>query len=136
MSKHTHGLICNFGRHRGTPYTRIPISYLRWMLNSGHSRKNIAKAELKRRGSVIPDLELSGHAIDRASQRTLMLWQETRTGDEGLHAWLLRMTREALDQGEQDQQGCYRNRGMRFAIEQDGIWPVLKTVMPDQGKTT
>ena len=34
----THGLVCDFGRHKGIPYTRLPVSYLTWMVNRTHSK--------------------------------------------------------------------------------------------------
>lgn len=126
----THGMICDFGRHKGTPYTRLPVSYLTWMVNSNHSRVEIAKAELKRRGTVTPDLDVSGHAIDRASLLCRRTWHETRAKDEGLHAWLCRVAREALDAGNVNDKGRYEHLDIQFAFDAEGAWPVLKTVMP------
>jgi len=125
----THGMVCDFGRHKGTPYTQVPVSYLKWMVNSRCSREEIAKAELKRRGTVTPDLDISGHAIDRASLSCRKIWHETKKEDEGLHAWLVRMTEEAMAQGTIDAKGRYIYNDMKLAIEQDGVWPVLKTIM-------
>ena len=125
----THGLICDFGRHKGTPYTQIPVSYLKWMVNVEHSRQEIAKSELKRRGTVTPDVDISGHAIDRASLRCRDIWHQTRSKEEGLHAWLVRMTQEAIQKGEQDKNGKYIYNNMKLVIEQDGVWPVLKTIL-------
>jgi len=130
-SVNTHNLICDFGKHKGTPYTQIPVSYLLWMVNAHHSRQKIAEAELQRRGTVFPDLDVSGHAIDRASLYCLEIWQNTRQPEEGLHAWLVRMATEALKANRQDHKGRYLYNGMKFAIEQDGVWPVLKTVIKD-----
>ena len=125
----THGIVCDFGRHKGELYTRLPIPYLKWMANSDHSKKDIALAELKRRGTTTPDLEVSGHAIDRASLSCRKIWHESRGEDEGLHAWLVRMAQEALKDGNKDDKGRYLHNNMKFAFEEDGIWPVLKTVM-------
>ena len=125
----THGLICDFGRHKGTPYTQIPVSYLKWMVNVEHSRQEIAKSELKRRGTVTPDVDISGHAIDRASLRCRDIWHQTRFKGEGLHAWLVRMTQEAIQKGEQDKKDKYIYNNMKLVIEQDGVWPVLKTIL-------
>lgn len=127
----THGLVCDFGRHRGTPYTRLPVSYLKWMVNSHHSRAEIAAAELARRGTVTPDLDVSGHAVDRASLSCLDVWEATRRDGEGLHAWLCRVAAEALAEGDADAQGRLRHRGLKFVFERDGAWPVLKTVVRD-----
>lgn len=127
----THGMICDFGKHNGEPYTRLPVSYLKWMVNSGHSRKHIAEAELKRRGTVTPDMDISGHAIDRASLNCLDIYRNTRNQDEGIHAWLSRMADEAI-KTEPDKKGRHIYNNMKFAFEKDGCWPVLKTVMRDK----
>lgn len=132
----THNLICDFGRHKGERYTRIPISYLKWMINSNHDKKAIAEAELKRRGTVTPDLELSGHAIDKASLRCLEVWKNTRNENEGLHAWLLRMSAEAMKHGMEgsnkykggEDDIVYFYSSMKFVFVKDGVWPVLKTI--------
>lgn len=125
----THGLVCDFDRHRGTPYTRLPASYLKWMVNSGHSRAEIAAAELARRGTVTPDLDVSGHAVDRASLFGLDVWAATRQEGEGLRAWLYRVAVKALAAGPPDAQGRRQHHGSIFAFEQEGAWPELKTVM-------
>ena len=127
-----HNMVCDFGRHVGMLYTRIPISYLKWMVNSGHSRAEIAAAELKRRGTVTPDLDISGHAIDRASLSCRKIWHQTRTNDEGLHAWLVRMATEAMSKADIDEKGRYHYNGMLFIFYNDGAWPVLKTVMREK----
>lgn len=124
----THGLICDFGKHRDVPYTRIPASYLRWMLASGHQQSAIARAELERRGTEIPELEISAHAIDRASLYCRKIWHETRGEGEGLHTWLARQAADAL-KVEPDSQGRHHLRGMIFAFGKDGDFPVLRTVM-------
>lgn len=126
----THHLVCDFGKHKGTLYTRIPVAYLKWMVNVDHTCADIAKAELERRGSVTPELEISGHAIDRASLTCLKLWQLTRTEGEGLNAWLIRLSQGALDSVNGVVEGKILFMGMKFVFEMDGVWPVLKTVMP------
>ena len=128
----THNLICDFGRHAGTLYTRVPVSYLKWMVNSGHNKSEIAAAELKRRGTVTPELDVSGHAIDRASLSCRKIWHQTRHEEEGLHAWLVRMSTEAITKGDIDEKGRYHHNGMLFRFYNDGEWPVLKTVMRDK----
>ena len=132
----THGMICDFGRHQGTPYTRLPVSYLKWMVGARHSRADVAEAELDRRGTTTPVLDISGHAIDRASLSCRKIWHETRSKDEGLHSWLCRMASEALAEGAPDEDGrCFYN-GMKMVFEDDTVWPILKTVMPQKRKET
>lgn len=125
----THGLTIDFGKHRGLLYTRAPVQYLRWMVQCNHSRAEIARAELDRRGTVLPEVDVSGHAIDSASLRLRRRWHETARDDsEGLHAWLCRMCSEALAQSEPDNEGRIFYNGMKLVFE-DGEWPVLKTCM-------
>ena len=127
----THGWTMPKGRHKGEPITRVPVSYLKWMVNARHQYAEYAQAELDRRGTVTPEMEISGHAIDRASLLCRWAWHEMRGEDEGLHAWLVRMATEALKQGEPGKQdGRYEWRGLSFRFEMDGVWPVLKTVLP------
>jgi uncharacterized protein (DUF3820 family) len=127
----THDFIMPSGRHKGERITRMPVSYLKWMVNGGHALADHAKAELDRRGTVTPDLDISGHAIDSASLRIRKIWHETRGDDEGLHAWLVRMASEALVKGEQ-RGDKIAHAGVLWAFETDGCWPVLKTVMRDK----
>ena len=129
----THNLIVDFGRHSGQPWTRVPISYLKWLANTpSHRAHDIAKAELDRRGTTTPTLDVSGHAIDRASLTLRKTWHETSKEDEGLHAWLCRMAAEARAYGDisSSDDGVVFYKGMKFVFEMDTVWPVLKTVMP------
>ncbi len=130
----THGLICDFGRHRGTLHTRLPVSSLKWRVNAGHARAEIAAAERARRGTITPDLDGSGHAVDRVALSCLDVWEATRREGEGLHAGLRRVAAEALAEGDADPQGRLRHRGLKFVFERDGAWPVLKTVCRDRRK--
>ena len=128
----THHLVVDFGKHKGELYTRVPVNYLLWMVNSNHSRAEIAKAELDRRGTVFPQIDISGHAIDRASLHCRKIWHETKRENEGLHAWLCRMAIDAIKANDCDEAGRYHHAGMKFAVQLDGVWPVLLTVMPNQ----
>ena len=125
------GIRMNVGRHKGELFTRIPLSYLKWMVNTHHTESRHAEMELKRRGTTTPLLDISGHAIDRASQRHLKIWRATRKENEGLHSWLMRMSTEALQQGQKEPNDRYRYMGMTFVFQLDTEWPVLVTVMPD-----
>lgn len=128
----THGYRMANGKHRGELITRVPVSYLKWMVRERHSEAAYAAAELDRRGTVTPDIEISGHAIDSASLRCRKIWHETRNEGEGLHAWLCRMAATALESGEAHGDKILFN-GMLFAFERDGEWPLLKTVMRKKG---
>jgi len=133
----THGLIIDFGKHRGMPWTRVPVGYLFWCVNSlpeNHSGRAIAQAELDRRGSKLPTLDLSGHAIDRISQHSLDLWSADRRGEEGLHSWIVRIAEEAL-QARPDSKGRHRHPRLHlaFCFEPGNEFPYLKTVIRTDG---
>ncbi len=82
---------------------------------------------MKRRGSTLPTIEVSGHAIDSASLRCRRTWHETaKNAEEGLHAWLLRMAAEAWAAGEGAEVIEYA--GIRWVFAPGEEWPVLKTV--------
>ena len=130
----THHLIIPFGRWNGTPYTQVPVDYLKWMVNHQTQDHEIAAAELERRGTVTPNLEVSGHAIDRASLKCRRIWYDTSKKEEGLHAWLVRMTEEALERGRKDDKGRYCYNGMVLIITDETTWPVLKTVHPKRDR--
>jgi hypothetical protein len=125
----THGLEVDFGKHKGTLYTRVPVGYLQWMVNSDHSRKEIAQAELDRRGTTMPTMDLSGHAIDRASQCLRGLWlSETNNGvDMGLHSWLHKFASEAYANGV-DAEGVVRVGKVKLCFSVGDAYPVLMTV--------
>jgi hypothetical protein len=131
----THNLRVDFGKHKGELWTRVPVAYLKWLtnkapINPGDIAGDIARSELKRRGTVTPTIEVSGHAIDRASLSCRKIWHETRGPDEGLHAWLCRMAQAALDAKDETKSGKFHHCGMLFAFEFGECYPALKTVMP------
>src|SRR5687767_10815733 len=108
----THDLLVTFGKHKGERWTRLPIGYLKWLVNEHEKLKNfpdaelhrdIALAELKRRGTVLEStMKISKHAIDRASLNCRGIWKETRKDDnEGLNSWLERMANEALESSDE-----------------------------------
>lgn len=125
----THGVKMTFGKHDGELMTRVPVSYLFWMVNRRTQMWEVAKAELDRRGSVTPEFDITGHAMDRASLHCWPCWRRTMRQNEGIHAWLIRMARDARERNDVDHQGRYVYLGMAFAFQDDGIWPVLKTVV-------
>lgn len=136
----THDMTIDFGKHKGERVTRIPRSYLHWLANGNvnESWANIAKSELKRRGSSIPTMELSGHALDRASQSCLEIWKKTRKEEptqqpEGLYTWLMRMATEAR-KNPPVREGVFRHGDMQFIFEEGDEFPSLKTVMPKAAK--
>lgn len=128
----TQGLRLSFGKHKGELFTRVPISYLRWMCNEENvPQKDIAKAEFERRGDTMPKVELSGHAIDNASLRVRKIWHETKEKSEGLYTWLQRMVLEAWENGEHLESGKIKYKGMRLVIKQGEEFKSLLTIMPE-----
>jgi hypothetical protein len=127
----TNNLICDFGPYNGQRWTRIPAQYLKKIANTGgHKGEKLALAELKRRGTITAGVEVSGHAVDRASQVLIGKWMELRTGNEGIHAWLCRMAFEARERGKKVEDK-YHFAGMKFVFAEGALYPVLTTVMAD-----
>lgn len=125
----THNLIVDFGKHKGERWTRIPISYLKWLINSGTQYSNIAQAELDRRGITTPtDLEISGHALDSASLFCWKIWKETRLKEEGLHSWLSRAGTLALTDGKVtgEDKESREYLGLRFVYTFGELYPHLR----------
>lgn len=126
----THGVKIDFGKYKDELLTRVPRSYLNFMVNNDTRQANLARAELRRRGDTMPKVELSGHAIDNASLRVRKRWHITqKNAKEGLFTWLQRMTLEALEHGERLESGKIKYNGMKFVIEEGVEFPVLKTIM-------
>jgi hypothetical protein len=45
--------ICDFGLHAGEPYTRLPVSFLNWMIEVDHVKASYARNELSRRENAV-----------------------------------------------------------------------------------
>ena len=134
MSGVTEGFRLTNGKHKGELITRVPASYLFWMVRVVHQHSGEAQAELDRRGTVIPQIEVSGHAIDRASQRLLVYWKESRVEEEGLHAWLSRLAWDAWQHGKTTAEDRRTHKGVTYVFEHSGAYPVLQSVFPARRK--
>lgn len=132
----TDGYYMRTGKHKGERITRVPVSYLMWMVNAGHGEAERAAQELKRRGTTFPTLELSGHAIDRASIRLERLWKRERNEGEGIYHWLHGRAEKAWEYHQKRNGGSdvFDHEGVRWAFAVDGVWPVLKSVMAPKGR--
>lgn len=133
----THGLTIEFGKHRGERWTRLPISYLKWMLNEMPKSSDawkLADAELKRRGDTMPkNVEISNHAIDKASLRVRKAWHADRGKDEGLYSWLVRICTEVIELKNGESQNERMNyKGCKLVFTYGNFFPTLKTVMNDK----
>lgn len=49
---YTEHTICDFELHKGEPYTKLPASFLTWMIGTNHNKREYADAELKCRESA------------------------------------------------------------------------------------
>lgn len=123
----THNKTVPFGKHKGERWTRVPVGYLRWVANElqGPARE-MAEAELQRRGTAVRtmDVELSGHALDRASQVTEE-WKE-----QGVYTWLSKIASEALVLAEKSEgEEAVLYRGYKLAFKHGNHFPILKTII-------
>lgn len=125
------------GKEPGMLITRVPTHYLVWMVNDRHHDAALARAELERRGTSYPEIEVSGHSVDRASLSCRHIWHQTRQEMEGLHSWLLRVSKEALatgitvlDRNNSEHDVTKVHLGMKFAFAQGEEFPKLKTIIP------
>ncbi len=147
----------SFGKYYGEWITRVPYSYLIWGITNKCMGEvvfpdgrvaafyEVAKAEIARRGEKIVDIDISRHAINRASLRLNSLWQRDHRPDEGLHSWLERWSEYALSKikdslsefienpvcCEKENQYMFKinNKEVIFVLDTSGAIPVLKTVM-------
>ncbi len=126
------------GRFAGKPINRVPASFLRSLIFRQKAEADIAKAELERRGSMLPEMDISSHAVNRASTRLYERYLSTRkpasrgdTDPEGLWNWLYRIAHSALYSGTQVD-GKIHHKGLVFIFKFDGDWPVLKSVMENR----
>ncbi len=137
--KSTHGVTLDFGRHKGQLITRVPVGYLKWMVREHHDPDGFAAAELARRGTELPAIEVSGHAIDRFTQRYLYLWTEhvADTGEDvGLWTYLNRRATAAwaamladVNTRKEEPEIKVTHEGERWVFANQGEWPVVMTVM-------
>ena len=115
------------GRFVGQPITRVNVNYLFWMVNDGFLSE-YAEKELNRRGTKLPTCEVSPHAINRLSLKFLGIWKRTRYEEEGLHAWAMRMVKQAIEYGTLLTEERYLYINIVWVIKYFDKWPVLKTV--------
>ena len=131
----THNLIVDFGKYNGERWTRVPRNYLEWLVNEKEiikgmeKNREIAKAELERRGTVLNHkVEITPHAIDKASLRTRAIWHKTaKDENEGIYSWLSRVANEAIETKGNNERVNYL--GIKFVFKLGRNYPILKTVM-------
>jgi len=126
----TQDVTLTFGKHKGERIQRVPVHYLTFMVRNGTAQANYAQAELDRRGTTIPEIQVSGHAIDSASLRLLETWKSHREATEGLNSWLCRSAWAAWCMRESPIEKEVTMLGIVWCFDLDGAWPVLLTVKP------
>jgi len=94
--------------------------------------RDVAEAELHRRGERLNAVELSLHAIDRFSTRHLKLWQQYANAEEGIATFVERAFTNALKNGNvvSALHGTITVEycGARFVYSTEAKRPVLVTV--------
>jgi len=126
------------GKHKDELITRVPLSYLKWMIGCRHQHAAHAAEELKRRGVTdLPTIEVSGHAIDRASLRVRKIWHNDRhqlpfnSTDEGLHSWMVRRGYEAFGMLAPGKDQVI-HVGVVWTFAMDGAWPIIQSVWSEK----
>ena len=94
----TQALSCSHPRVNGQGYTAIRITILKRIAKSDHLSAAFAKAELLRRGHLEIPIEVSIHAIDKASSRYWKVWLQKRRAQQGLASWLKEQAMKAYQE--------------------------------------
>ena len=85
--------------------------------------KEIAKSELKRRGTNISsDVEITPHSIDNASLRVRKIWHNTKKKNEGIYTWLSRVANEAVKEAT-DKPERIEYLGIKFVFKWGNKYP-------------
>ena len=145
VSTDPRGVRVDFGKYSGKLFTRVPVRYLRWMVANDIGQSEYAEAELKRRGSILPTVKMTGHAINQASLDLLRkFWRGPDIiirgrDNEGIYSWLVRISENALAKGTKKEDNSqdstiYYYRGLKLVFELNRAMPVLKTIMPRTGR--
>jgi hypothetical protein len=119
------------GKYKGTSIEEVPPGYLRRLANGRGNLAAMAKKELARRKMELYSIEITAHAVDRASTRFGLQWAQTSNAGEGIHAWLGRVAEEALEKIDLTKERgslCVTHRSMVFAFDLRFVTPVLTSV--------
>lgn len=117
------------GKYKGRSIKRVPVRYLFNNIQHNSIYSTVSREELQRRGSHLPDIDVTSHAIDRVSLLCLDLWQKTKKNNEGIYSWVLRMARNAIDKGSYKNNRIIAYKSLIFAFDMSLTVPLLKTVM-------
>lgn len=122
-----------YGKYAGTKWTHLPAGYLKWMVNECGPDIDKAERELERRGTILDtqDMEISPHAVDRASQYALDIWKKKREGNEGLYHWLHRVACEAFNMLPHHAERAEWGK-LIFVFKRGRVYNTLITVIRDR----
>lgn len=137
-----HNRRVGFGKYTGQRWTRVPLGYLKYAASQmAGEHQRLAMLELKRRGSEKTyGIEITAHAIDRASLKLLDRWIAERKDQEGLHTWLARLAGQAYAIAEvpelRETQAPYPvelfHENIKWVFVVGHLEPMLKTCMPQE----
>lgn len=120
------------GKHHGKAYSDIDAGYLNWMIKNAHKSATYAAAELRARALRLanPEIILTPEAIDEASMSCRVVFAETRGNFEGLHSWLIRMCKSAIEKFEAGDKSTEKSitvysLGLKFRFKHTGVWTLL-----------
>jgi hypothetical protein len=119
----------NYGKHKGSLITRLPVSYLRWMANEKAPMSDYAMAEIKRRNHKLPEIEISVHAINNATLRALGFYKRDRMEGEGLYSWLERISLDSIATNSDYDNKKIRYKEIVIVLSKGQEYPILKTVI-------
>lgn len=133
--------IMDFGKWKGTPITRVDLSYLKWMVNVNppHRHRKLALDEINRRGSAIEEtVVISDHAVDRLSLRGIGIWDRCREENEGIVSWLKRICGQALTECEKipgNEEGTFKIHflSLELVFKEGVIAPTLVSLWVNKG---
>jgi hypothetical protein len=139
----THGVMMSFGKYNGQRVTRVPVGYLKWAVanqaelvvmtpEGSFPFHEIAKAEIARRGERLENIDVSMHAIDRASLYFIPMYRLEHGHNEGIASWLARLAWEAWQSRRPDEKregDTWKiTRGKITFVIEEMLIPVVKTV--------
>ena len=122
-----------FGQFKGEAWARLPISYLKALTrdNGIHKAAKFAIAELNRRGEKVEEeyIEVTRHALNRATSQCLDIFIKTRYNKEGAYAWCTRLFEEALSKGKNQEAGITSIRGVEFRYNIQPLFMEIVTIV-------
>ena len=122
--------IVQFGKHKGERWTRLPISYLKWLINAETNYADKAREELKRRGTILThEIKFLGHAIDRFYQRygKAHIRRPYIIKQGGIYSCLYKFAEKALEIADGKEKVKYKN--LKFVFKYQELTTTLITVM-------